>query len=388
MAVGLVKYGGSDSLRQAVELCDGFRGLRSDSRVLIKPNLVTGRKGLQRAPGVVTSDRIVDDLVVLLQEFGCQDIAIGEGSIALPEAGLDTPLAFVSSGMAEVARKRGVALVDFNGGPHETVDLDGARVRVSSQALRADFFINLPVLKTHNQTRISLGLKNLKGCLDMHSKKKFHHKLDLERSIATLASKLPAHLTIVDGIYGLEKGPFGNLAHRMDVVVAGTDALAVDAVGSLLLGIDPQSVAHLREYAYLNGLSLDAGSIDVRGEAIASLARNLEWRKDWTNEILEAYSIEGMTIDVPGNSNCSGCSIVVSTALTRFLRERPGTKFDRVEVCVGKEPRAKPGSKQVFLLGKCPMGTNRDRRDAIRVKGCPPTVSDICDSLESHARKT
>jgi uncharacterized protein (DUF362 family) len=39
MTVSLVRFDGSlDSLRRAIELCDGFAKLRSGDRVLIKPN--------------------------------------------------------------------------------------------------------------------------------------------------------------------------------------------------------------------------------------------------------------------------------------------------------------------------------------------------------------
>jgi uncharacterized protein (DUF362 family) len=82
-----------------------------------------------------------------------------------------------------VAKRYGAKLVDFNSEPFEEVQLEKIKVKISRWALESDFLINLPVLKTHRQTKVSLGMKNLKGCLAIESKKKFH-KHDIARLIA------------------------------------------------------------------------------------------------------------------------------------------------------------------------------------------------------------
>jgi len=78
--------------------------------------------------------------------------------------------------------------------------------------------INVPVLKTHGQCKVSLGMKNLKGCLSMSSKRAFHGK-DLHRMIALLNTKIKPKLTIIDGLYAMEHGPSAlGLAHRMNLL--------------------------------------------------------------------------------------------------------------------------------------------------------------------------
>lgn len=81
--VGLVKFSEKgSSLRDAVELADGFAGLDKDAPMLIKVNQAWGSSS-KKFPlfGFATTARLVEDLVILLKEFGCSDIAIGEGTI-------------------------------------------------------------------------------------------------------------------------------------------------------------------------------------------------------------------------------------------------------------------------------------------------------------------
>ncbi len=70
------------------------------------------------------------------------------------------------------------------------------------KVLEADKIINVPVLKTHAMCTVSLGLKNLKGCIDAKSKKLCHGKeVDLHYTFSRIAEKLPVALTIIDGVF-------------------------------------------------------------------------------------------------------------------------------------------------------------------------------------------
>jgi uncharacterized protein (DUF362 family) len=203
--VAIVKYDGTgNALERAIELCGGFEELKPSHKILLKPNILWA--GTKKLPpyGVVTTSTMVDHLLHLLREQGCTDITIGEGTIVNKEMGSNTMRGYDWSGIGKVAKRYGVKLVDFNTEPFEEVRLDEIKVNISRWALESDFLINLPVLKAHRQTKISLGMKNLKGCLALSSKKAFHMH-GLTRLIALLNTKIKTSLTIIDGIYGLEK---------------------------------------------------------------------------------------------------------------------------------------------------------------------------------------
>jgi uncharacterized protein (DUF362 family) len=386
MPVAIVKYDGTlGALRRCVELCNGFEKLREDNNVLLKPNMAWGGGGSKRMPkyGFVTTSRIVEDLIQLLRERGCRHISIGEGAIVSDELGSDTFKGYKWSGIERVARKHGVKLIDFNREPHRKVELDGTEIGVSNAALESDFLINLPVLKTHSQTRVSLGLKNLKGCLDMRSRMEFH-KGDLEHLIALLNTRVKPELTIIDGIYAMERGPdFLGTAHRTDVIIAGKDNLSCDVVGSTVLGIEPSSVEHLKEFASMAKRSLDISTVDVRGESIKDVVKELKWDRDPEDMFREA-GVKGVSFQHPGKHFCSGCLISVESVLVAFLKDNAGITLDDIEICCGPDVKPRKEPRKSFLVGSCSIGANRDLGNAIRVKGCPPKVRETLITLMNH----
>jgi len=65
--------------------------------------------------------------------------------------------------------------------------------------------------------------------------------------ITLLNTKLRPSLTIIDGIYGLEKGPdFLGSPRRMDLIIAGKDVFSCDIVGAMVMGIPPVEVEYLK----------------------------------------------------------------------------------------------------------------------------------------------
>lgn len=381
MTVSIVKYDQTiESLRKSIELCDGFSELNPQSKVFLKPNIVFGGRKSQPSDGIVTTTAVMEELILLLREAGCKDITIGEGSIVHKELKLDSNRAFEWSGMKDLAQRLDVPLLDLNEGPFTQLDFDGVEIDYSTHILEADFVIDVPVLKTHNQTKVSLGLKNMKGGLSHESKKKFHIH-NLNRFIALMDSKIPVHLTVIDGTFDLQKGPVGTDVHRRDLVLASKDILAVDTVGSYIMGIDPKEVEHLRQVSEMRGQSLDLSQIDIQGEDPDEVRKPLEWDTNWPMELIQAYNITGININKPGLTNCSGCGMGIFVGLNSFCRENQGANFDGVEMCIAQGAKGSPQAKKVFCLGQCACDENEDHPRAIQIKGCPPPVKKITEVL-------
>lgn len=379
--VAVVKYDAtSDSLRRAIELCDGFEKLKTSDKILLKPNILWG--GTKKLPpfGVVTTSTIVGDIIRLLHEYGCKDISIGEGTVVNEEMGSNTFKGYDWSGIGKVAKTYGVKLVDFNSEPFEKVQLEEVKVNISTVALESDFLINLPVLKTHRQTKVSLGMKNLKGSLALASKKRFH-KHNLNKLIALLNTKVKTHLAIIDGIYTLEGGPdFLGRAHRANLIIAGKDVFSCDIVGSMVMGIDPDEVEYLKEFGSIQKRPLSLDSIDVQGESIENVAHRLEWQLFY-EDIFRQAGIRGITVQEPGDACCSGCAAILSAFSGVFCKDNPGVALDSVEVCLGSHVKAKDKSRKVFLLGDCAISANKNLQDAAKIKGCPPPIFDTVMAL-------
>lgn len=400
MTVSLVRFDGSlDSLRRAIQLCHGFEKLGRNDRVLIKPNNCF-RHRIMPPYGMVTTSKIVEGVIQLLLECGCQDISIGEGAITgvLDELDPYTKHGFRGTGIDRVAEKYGIRLIDFNQGPFQEVDLGEVKVQVARAALDTDFLINLPVLKTHFQTKVSLGFKNLKGCLSEGSRKRFHTSGRLDSLICLLNQAIRSDLVLIDGIYMLEKGPetLVGAAYRKDLIIASPDIFECDVVGTTILGIDPPQVDYLREFAQRYGRSFDISSIEMAGEDIESLTERLEWRFEPDQELLTPAKVTGLFAPDPGQSLCSACGATLALALSIFGKDNPKMDFGAVELRYGlgsgpkrgREDGARPSPTKVFLYGNCAIRSHmrlqehaeegipsRFGQEIFLIEGCSPTLN-------------
>lgn len=373
------------TLKRAIDLCGGWDGLGPGNRVFLKPNICLPR--WMPLYGMVTTTSVLEALVRLLSEQGCRNVTIGEGPVDV--FGTSIRQGYRRMGIDTLARRYGVRLVDLNRGPFRPVDLEGVKVQVAEAAFESDFLINVPALKTHNQVKVSLGFKNLKGFLSPASRVKFHGTNRLNHLICLLGEVVRPHLTVIDGTYALESGPDTALgrAHRMDVVVAGREACSCDVVGATLLGIDPSGVGYLREYAEARGLPLSADRIEVRGEGdLGALVCPLEWRVNVPEE-LSAMGVRGLSVPYPGETLCSRCYAMLGYSLLALARDNRGTDFGDSVICCGREARpgadARPGCEAgpVILFGDCAVAANRGLEGACRVQGCPPPVTDSLMAL-------
>lgn len=378
------------SLRRALELCDGLANLKKNDKILLKPNLVSWDFELPFPPfGVVTTSAIVAALVKILKEEGYEHIAIGEGSLMNPK-----PMGrqiFKALGYEKLTERYGVELIDFNEGKFIEVDFGPFKFSVAQRALEADKIINLPVLKTHNQCKVSLGIKNLKGTISRRSKTHCHGKdWELDHTFPLLAEKLPVALTIIDGIFVLEKGPGPTgKAYRKDLIIASTDILACDIVGAEIMGYNAGEIEHLRYFAQRNGRSTDLKDIVIRGEDIANHRQFIDYDWEWQEGDLgpagfAKRGITGLAIRKYDSSLCTGCSGMYNPMLIMFMSAFQGKPFPNVEVITGKRQLAAPGFDYTVLFGKCVCDLNKNNphiKKAIPLKGCPPSIKDLEKAL-------
>jgi uncharacterized protein (DUF362 family) len=385
--VAVTKYDGTlVSVKKGIERIDGLKDLKPSDNILIKPNIVWGAGGSKKIPkfGFITTSRIVEGIVAYLKELGFDRISIGEGCTANDEVGSNTMKGFAWSGIQRATQKYGIKLVDFNKETYEKVELGQSKVEVARAVLASDFLIDVPVLKTHAMTKVSLGMKNLKGCLSMKSKKKFH-LLDLNEMIALLNTKIEPDLTVIDGIYAMERGPSAlGRAHRTDLILTSRDVLSCDMIGAMILGVDPASVDYIRRFAEIRERTLDPAAIEVLGEKIEDVKRPLQWKIDHEGFFKEA-GIKGITMQWPGDEFCTNCFVCAEFLIASFCKDNAGMKIYPVEYCFGCGSKANQNSAKVILFGDCAIRNNKSIVAAAKVKGCPPKIVDSMVAMISHS---
>jgi uncharacterized protein (DUF362 family) len=387
-----------ESVRKVVELCSGMDHLPRFANVFIKPNIAFWSRSVQIPQwGVVTTSRVVEDMVVLLKEKGIERITIGEGMVIMDTKDTGLPAhAFRALGYETLKQRYGVNIVNLWDRPFQKTDIgDGLFLNYSTDILNSDFVVNLPVLKTHNQTVVSLGIKNLKGTIDLASRKKCHSMdpaVDLNVMIARLAAPLPPMLTLIDGIFTNERGPgFDGKIRRSDLLIASSDVLAADMVGASVLGHSPCDVPHLVHAAARTGVPADLSTISIQGESLDAVASRHEYDFHYTdtpkNSLpmpLAGMGIQGISYRKYDLSMCTYCAGINGLVLSAIRHAWKGRPWGDVEILTGKSMKPTPGMKKTILLGKCIYKANKDHPDIhemIPVKGCPPNLADIVKAL-------
>lgn len=215
-------------------------------RILLKPNLVTVPRWLPLGgtpQATITDVRFIE---ALLRVFSGYEVTIAEAALAFS----DTDDVLEKTGVAGLARRYGARLVNLDETERFEVDWAFGTLRLPT-LLRTHEYINVPKLKTHLLTGVTLGCKNQKGLLTSADKIAAHQKLDLHQAIWALSDAVCPALTIVDGIVGLEGGgPTMGRPRRAGLLVVGRDMRAVDVACCDLISADVEEVGHLERVPY------------------------------------------------------------------------------------------------------------------------------------------
>ena len=390
--VSIVRYEKPlESLRRAVDLCGGLDHLPPRARVFIKPNIVFWtRKVAFPKWGVITTSRMVEDAVIQLKERGIDHITIGEGMISLTKDNLNSVHAFESLGYNRLNKRYGVKSINVFDREFREVNLGNEEtLNFNADILESDFVVDIPVLKTHAQTMVSLGIKNLKGMIDINSRKKCHNadpEKNLNYWVARLAEPMPPMLTILDGIYTTERGPsFDGRVRRSNILVASADVLAADMAGAKILGYEPSAVPHLVHAARNYKRLCDLSDVKIVGEGIEAVSSHHEYsfpyNKNNTLTVpMERMGIKGLSYRKYDLTMCTYCSAINGVTLAAVAAAWNGKPWDDVEVLTGKSMRPTPGMKKTILFGKCMYQRHKDNPDIqemIPIKGCPPQPKSI-----------
>jgi len=393
--VAVVKYSQPyESLKQAVELCGAIGDIRSGSKVCIKPNIVSWYEGVNFPKyGVLTTCRLIEDMVKLLREHGVTDISIIEGMVWSEQKHKPSILEIAAKGLGlDLLRDRyGVKIIDVMRGSFTKIPVADKNILVSSDILEADYIVNMPVLKTHTQTVVSLGIKNLKGLLNIASRKMFHspdQHIDLHYYLSKLPEIIQPALTVIDGIYSLELGPMiTGKAHRVDVIIASRDLISADKVGAAMLGIEPKDVPHIAFAAQAGARETDLSDVDIRGEvdSIGTLRPHKWALKQNESGDMPTYfadaGVKGIRFLAMDDSLCTYGADFIHYIIHGILTARNRNRtFDDVEILYGRIQEPTPGHKHTMLVGQCQVKSNSDHPaiiHGVKVRGCPPRKDDF-----------
>ncbi len=236
----------------------------SESSILINPNWVTSDHS---KTGNVTSTDTLEGIVLYLIE----EAKISPEKLKVADGGsYSTDIAMKTNNMFKL-QQYGVQVFNLN---NDTL-VNNIKipnyfalnsVNIAKTAMDASCIISVPSLKTHNMAKTTLTLKNMMGTI---SPKGIMHS-NLHQKIADLASVLRKKMKfqIIDGIIGSKGSELGGKPVKMDLIIAGKDPVAVDRVGSEIIGYGIDKVKYLK-YCEKKGLGIaDLENIEIIGNSI------------------------------------------------------------------------------------------------------------------------
>lgn len=270
----MLKTGFSNLENELASVLDDTRlhtTVKNKKSILIKPNLVVAEPP---STGLTTDPRTVAAIIRWLvnkADVDKKNIIVGEGGITG-----STDRAFEVSGMIGMAAELGIKTVNLNKDERIEVRVpDPLSLKTASlarTAVEADFIISVPSLKIHSMAVTTLSLKNMMGAI--LPKGVMHTELD--KRIADLCSVVKPDLAVIDGIIAAEIDEVNGSPVEMNTVIISTDPVAADAVGSAVMGIDPEQLDYLKHAEEKRLGTRDLAEIHVKGNSIENVLKKFK----------------------------------------------------------------------------------------------------------------
>lgn len=225
--IAVAKGEPAQAVKMAIDALGGIqRFVKSGQVVVLKPNM-----SFPNPPewGSTTHPEVVKAVAQMCLEVGAKRVMVLDYPLRRPE------VVMRRCGIPDACRGLpNVHVLTLNEQKfYQTVEVPQGKaleeVQIAKDVLQADVLINMPVAKSHMDTGVSFGMKNLMGLI--WNREFFHQFIDLNQGIADLSTVLKPDLIIMDATRPMTTaGPGGpGKIVQLDTIIAGTDPVAVDA---------------------------------------------------------------------------------------------------------------------------------------------------------------
>lgn len=241
--------------------------------ILIKPNWIIAE---HYSRGNVTSTETMAGIVKYLIEecfIPPKNIIVGDGGYPS-----ETEKTIELNEVSRLKTEFGIEIRNLNNEKmiekHPLEPFALKSVNIAEIAEKVDVIISVPSLKTHSMAITTLSMKNLMGSIlpkgIMHSK--------LPMKIADLCSlfRSKMRLSIIDGIIGSDGMEEGGNPVKMGLIIISEDPVALDAVGSAIIGYPPSDVPYLSFAEKKHLGTADLNKIEIIGPKITDVYRKFD----------------------------------------------------------------------------------------------------------------
>ena len=375
-----------DMVAEAFDLLGGLKKhIPEGAYVTIKGNFFA-----PYPPPVIVDRRTVSALVRQLFLAGAGRVVLCEAVSVGTRLGRGQTTEFVLSemGIREEAEAAGAEVLCLEDDERVTVKVpDGkciGEIEYPKCMHDCDVLIDLPCMKTHGMTLVTLGMKNFQGIMN-DEQKYYAHRDDFEQKIVDVFKVRKPDLTLIDGIIAMDgngSGEYG-LPHPMNLFIASEDVVAADSVAIACMGIeDVFSVAfnRLADYDGVGNGKLE--NIEVVGAKIDDVKETFLLPDNYKYPGDRFVTGEFKNVDMRIGGACKQCWGLAGQ-IGRMLSRVGSEDFMLI---AGSDPKIPNGIstkiENVIFLGDCACsatGSVKEIRNKMLLEeagvlapGCPP----------------
>ena len=309
---------------EAIKLAGGFPdSIKAGAKILIKPNLLTPK---HPDTCTTTNPEIVRALVRELKSNGIDDITIGDS----PAGNHSWEKLWSKTGMQSVADDENVKLLPFDN--FKIASTEGIkRIPVLKELNEFDAVISVPKLKTHLLTKMTGAVKNSYGLVVGNAKSNFHGDFPSPRKMSDFIGRIfgliKPDFVIMDAVDCMEgDGPNSGKPKHIGVIIAGKDAVAIDACACKVYGYTYSEINVLRKCVELKHGVASKDFINKTGDGwnLIEKAKAKRAKADFLFKIPESLffiiTYFARCRPVLEKKNCIKCGICANTCTQNAIK--------------------------------------------------------------------
>ena len=389
--VAIVKNDGHPSQERCDEMILEVFNLLGGVESVVKPGEIVLVKTnyFAPAPPPVTVDRkTIKGLIRVLKTANPSKIIIAEAISIGSKMGRNVTTDEIADeiGIREAVESEGAELMFLEDVERVVKKVPNARnieyIDYPKPLLDCDVLINLPCMKTHTQTYVTLGVKNFQGILT--DKQRYHsHRDDLNSKLVDIHKVRLSDFTLIDALTAMEGNGSGEagLAKCMNMYLGSKDMIAADSVSTSCMGFDPLDITTTRLGEFEGLGNANPNHIEVVGKQIEDVKEiflpPITFTKPYDRLLIGTLS----NVDVYIGGACKECWLQAS--IIGMMLEKLNLDFTLIAGTDPKIPGDIKGSlENVVFLGDCACsatGAVKELRNdmllqnkGIFANGCPP----------------
>ncbi len=324
------------AVEKAVDLLGGIRKfVKLNQTVLLKVNLI---EPMPPEKGACTHPLVVKAVIEMVRKI-TPNVWVGDAAGGIDRKATERALA--ASGIGAVAAESGAVPKNFQ--RHRTVKARVERgkiykaVPIFKPVAEADVVINLPKLKTHGLTFYTGAIKNMFGCVPGRMRQRQHKNLQDRRkfcqALVDIFSAAKPALTIMDAIQAMQgdEGPSYGSLYDLGLVLASSDAVALDAVACETIGYRPMAIETTRD-AFERGLGeARLERVEVVGEKLREcIVRDFQLSSLFSKREFKGNKLFNPVVLEEKCIQCGSCELNCPVGAVKL---KPFPVFDR-EKCI------------------------------------------------------